>query len=1389
MKKGFAFAFASEATCSSASTSANVPAASASSTAPLVEPRSNTPEPLIDAHLKPDVIHKHFAENSDIDALQPSSLKHTNLHQTIRTLLTALRGWCSQELQLKLVVQEIEECFETLDRRYSNTEEGRLQLSVVAKPREGKSTLLNSIHHLLVLPTVCLLPKDKKSASVSFCAIELRYVPPPVCPVGEVILTVYWVTREEMEMRRESLQVIMHDPQARPGVQAQASANLRLLERAWLVLDNAYKQRAEQSKKDSRLFQSFRCPATKVLALVQRLIQVRDATTTGESVDMRVTVERIHLHSSEFEPWSRTIDLPGIEDIDTLRANVAREYVQQSDHIWMLLPIDSYFSTNDQFRSHVTNLASDIMRSTHSTQLRSCEVILTCADKLTPSSLNVPFKEGTRETVEELISEVVTAIDAGLTIVRGTVPLQDARFQLMDHVRPIAVSAADYIVLRSKERNQPPPIVHQAKFSTLADTNIPQLQEKLRLLVQERAPLVITVRHLLHLITQLDAVFDPVPGAITGSLEHGVNNFLSQLHSMAEKAVDAWKTFANDETQPNLDSLPNLLLPMQTYVMKRCSPDYTHWRHLDSDRSRPTWLAGHLVGMLREQSAMMALMDDLVAALSNWQEEFTKGIKQHVDMLCKQLHTSSIGRVQAPVFASIDSTLRTEIEMYAERRFKAGLWTAVTNALASSPIVIQACQTLGQASRGRGFMRNVADAFSTFSATNAAKLNHAIRTAFCIGWRNFLPTALDEVTNKTLLVANSRSQILHLPNVLRLSQEEVSLFRALLKSLRHQLLAATYVKESALPPQQQWMPASTLPAASLVSTVEQAVRMLHSHHLLNFYQRIELGFYFVAYTWRNVASSDCWPLSQVEKPCNVRLADEVILFQENDLFLAKCRDQVLDMLTKTPDARARLENIVNYVIEVFSQHGYNVADSAQTAVFEAQIMAWRLSNNCNAVPIGMFIYAGKGRCRHRALLIKYLCDLTLLPLPCNKTDRTDPMCNAVWSRVIHGVALRLVTPQTIPHLAAATNASSSSAQPLSPPQRDSFLHMWNVVTFGTQAPARLWEVESTEPDPTRRIVAVAADSRRIVGSTWQRCRGTVDETLRGVGGWTVTLCPPAYTWKDMPTFDVQSQKRVQRVMLNGKQVAVKRARDFSDVSQLALIRESNFLFALQHRNIIPLIGTVHTSETDLKAKKDLPAFVTLFIPGRTLAEVWDRQHIGWWTGLSSLARERLALQVAVAVEACHDLGILHGDISASNVRIDESGSRAYVLDFEEARYIGSEPLSADGFGRRGTDPYAPPELKMDWRKKSLWTFEAAAAVDAYALALVVAEFVTGSKIPMFSTPADCVKHLKDLREDWRSLLLPFMRVQPQEGTKSANRPRPTVTSLAQQMRALVGDEQ
>ena len=121
----------------------------------------------------------------------------------------------------------------------------------------------------------------------------------------------------------------------------------------------------------------------------------------------------------------------------------------------------------------------------------------------------------------------------------------------------------------------------------------------------------------------------------------------------------------------------------------------------------------------------------------------------------------------------------------------------------------------------------------------------------------------------------------------------------------------------------------------------------------------------------------------------------------------------------------------------------------------------------------------------------------------------------------------------------------------------------------------------------------------------------------------------------------------------------------------------------------PHIATVF----DFDTQEGVDFLVMEYVPGETLKEKLDGGP------LPEKDVTRLGLQIAEALEAAHEKGVIHRDLKPGNIALNERGS-AKVLDFGIAKLLRSKEEAAEAptvdtltktVGMAGTLPYMSPE--------------------------------------------------------------------------------------------------
>ncbi|MCE6994370.1 protein kinase [Saccharothrix sp. S26] len=167
-------------------------------------------------------------------------------------------------------------------------------------------------------------------------------------------------------------------------------------------------------------------------------------------------------------------------------------------------------------------------------------------------------------------------------------------------------------------------------------------------------------------------------------------------------------------------------------------------------------------------------------------------------------------------------------------------------------------------------------------------------------------------------------------------------------------------------------------------------------------------------------------------------------------------------------------------------------------------------------------------------------------------------------------------------------------------------------------------------------------------------------------------------------------------------VAVKLAHAPDNDTEQRMLREARALAAVRHPNCVRVF--------DIVQDPDGLAIVMEYIDGQPLSDVVLNNGL-----LADTLAARLWVNMADALAAAHEQGVLHRDVKPSNVIVDSHGT-AHLIDFGIARSKGDSTLTATGM-MVGTPDFLAPETARG---------EAASpASDAWQLAATVSYALTG----------------------------------------------------------------
>lgn len=172
--------------------------------------------------------------------------------------------------------------------------------------------------------------------------------------------------------------------------------------------------------------------------------------------------------------------------------------------------------------------------------------------------------------------------------------------------------------------------------------------------------------------------------------------------------------------------------------------------------------------------------------------------------------------------------------------------------------------------------------------------------------------------------------------------------------------------------------------------------------------------------------------------------------------------------------------------------------------------------------------------------------------------------------------------------------------------------------------------------------------------------------------------------------------------------------------------------ALASRASHPNLLSIHAAE---RSDNDIPYLVMEYLDGETLAVISERERLGIQAILS------IGTQIAAALAALHDVGVIHCDVKHDNIVIlrDRAGLQVKLLDFGVSRLV-DEPHGENSV-IAGTPWCMAPEQ---------WDGRPELASDVYALGCLIYDLVTGSPPFDGSLPELMIAHLEQrpARPSW-----------------------------------------
>lgn len=177
-------------------------------------------------------------------------------------------------------------------------------------------------------------------------------------------------------------------------------------------------------------------------------------------------------------------------------------------------------------------------------------------------------------------------------------------------------------------------------------------------------------------------------------------------------------------------------------------------------------------------------------------------------------------------------------------------------------------------------------------------------------------------------------------------------------------------------------------------------------------------------------------------------------------------------------------------------------------------------------------------------------------------------------------------------------------------------------------------------------------------------------------------------------------------------------------TQLSLGRTVALKVLAPHLSTDPEFVERFRQEAALQARLEHPGIVTVYEAGESdeglflamqLVEGSDLKRLIASGELSPERALRLLEQVAAALDAAHEAGLIHRDVKPQNVLVD-GGDRAYLADFGLTKSSGSRGITRTGTYLGSLDYVSPEQVRGE---------PVTSASDRYALAAVLYECLTG----------------------------------------------------------------
>ncbi|KAH9924941.1 hypothetical protein B0H21DRAFT_886279 [Amylocystis lapponica] len=284
-----------------------------------------------------------------------------------------------------------------------------------------------------------------------------------------------------------------------------------------------------------------------------------------------------------------------------------------------------------------------------------------------------------------------------------------------------------------------------------------------------------------------------------------------------------------------------------------------------------------------------------------------------------------------------------------------------------------------------------------------------------------------------------------------------------------------------------------------------------------------------------------------------------------------------------------------------------------------------------------------------------------------------------------------------------------------------------TVPDGGAALARRGTLGSVES----RHTASSGRSRRALGDTLDReFIETGIDALRRLSGAEVAL--PSWT---ITRYEVDREEKigigffsdVYRGTWRGRTVAIKVLAETT--SRQLFVHEATIWKSLQHANVLELLGAS-------SASSDPPwFFVSPYYKHGSVVT-----YLKGLPNLDGVDLLKMIHEIAKGMGYLHDRGVLHGDLKAANVLVDDK-RHCVISDFGQSE-IKSEAYRISGLPLpHGTLRWQAPELMAGQS-------ELTRQIDVYAFAICCIEVLTKGSVPWPMADDDAVRHFV-LKENMR----------------------------------------